>query len=165
MEQQQAYALIEQHYRENYAKIVKRVLKNVKLIDRAEDVAQEAYTRALTYWKTIPPAEEFEPWFTTVLINCLKDKNKEEGTHGMADDIADMEIAIKGHAIPKVIYTDVVRHIEKQPKSDRVIIDLFLIQGYKVKDICRLVPEGPNAIRQLIYRFRKELREKFAWEY
>lgn len=163
MKQNEAYEFIEKHYRENYDLTVKRVNRFLKDQERSKDVTQEAYLRALMYYTTLDSLDQFEPWFATLLGNCIKDNQKSESLRGMADDIDNIEIPIKARAIPKIIYDQVQQRIFAKPKEQAVILDLFLNKQYRPKEIAQIVPDTANSIRQIVHRFRQELRTEFNW--
>lgn len=159
------YFRIESHYRDNYDRMVGFCNKFLKSEERAEDVVQEAYTRALTYWESVPDVEdEMAPWMQTILNNCIRENWKGEKAHGMSlsDEEAE-EIPIRSSAVPAVILSQVEKRISEQEEGLAKILRLHFIDGYTSKEIAEMVPDTANAIRVAVHRFRDMIRREFRW--
>ena len=68
---------IENHYKENYGRILKRMTFRAGGIHQAEDIVQEAYCRALKYYSELK-VEEFDRWFSMILNNAYNDYKRDE---------------------------------------------------------------------------------------
>lgn len=163
--QAQAYKQIENHFRKNFEKLVPKYQRFLQSKERAEDVLQEAYARACTYWNDAPAnEEEFAKWFAIILGNCLKDNHREEIRKGaVSGELDDWDEAIGPSAIPAIIYKQVVKRIEAKPEAHSRILSLALLQQYRPSEIRQLTGEGEGNIRQIVSRFRKDIREEFGW--
>lgn len=163
--QSDIYKRIENHFRENRERLVAFCNKFLNSHDRAEDVVQEAYTRALTYWESVPdePAE-FVPWFQTILNNCIREDWKKEKARGMSitDEEAE-EIPVKSSALPTVILKAVEDRIDAKGESAARILRLHFIEGYTAKEISEMVDDTANAIRVMVHRFRQEIKKDYRW--
>lgn len=165
-DKEQTYTRIEQHYRDNYDRLVMLCNKYLHNMERAEDVVQEAYTRALTYWESVPNAEEeIYPWFQTILNNCIRENWKSERIQGMSENIEDFqeEIQIKASGIPSIILSQVEKRIADTPENVQKILQLFFLQQFTTKEIAELVPETANNIRVIVHRFREGIKRDFRW--
>ena len=140
-----------QFFRANYDK---QVIKIRRIMGgdhaTASDVVSEAYTRA---WKRKskfnPDLGEFEKWFNSILYNTMRDIIKD-----LADiDFIDEPVEREKNMIHAIARIDNPEH--------RRILELNLIQGYKEKEIMKLI--GPSYksgdIRKIVYRFKGRLRE------
>lgn len=165
MNKQESYDRIEKHYRENKDLLLKyygRVFNGTSLV---EDVVQEAYTRALTYWKTMPEDEEkFTPWLRTIVSNCIREMWKKENVHGMGmDEDNEPEPIVPPSAIPAIIYKQVMERIEGQEPRTRRILGMFFHHQMLPKEIEQMTGEKANNVRQIVFQFRKHLKEDFQW--
>lgn len=164
---QTAYQAIEQHYRKNFSLLVPRYAKFLNSYERAEDVVQEAYTRALTYWHDCPTdQEELGKWLNTIMGNCLKDNHRDaimQGATMHREEHAPEEV-VEAAAIPAIIYREVVKRIDSKPKNQAQVLRLFLLQQYKPTEIEQLVPESAVTIRKMVSRFRKDIKQELGWE-
>lgn len=163
MEQIEIYKVIEDHYRSNFTQLVRRFSRFLNSKARAEDIVQEAYTRALTYWKSLSPDISVNAWLRTILNNCIKDNFKTEMLHGMAN-YSETETISKPNAIPAIMLKQVVERIKAKPENIGRILSLFLLEQYRPIEIAQVVTEKVSNIRQIVSRFRKEIRKEFKWK-
>lgn len=164
MTKEQAYKIISEYYRETYDQHVKRFNGYLQNTARAEDIVSEAFYRACNYWESIPEdPEEFPKWFNQVLNNSSKNNSREEKMHGAVDYAEVEEVAIEASAIPKVIFNEVVERINDKEEDQTVILTMFLIQGYRMAEIAKVVPQSISAIKKVVQRFREEIKKEFRW--
>ena len=161
MNKEEVYKLLEKHYRENAESLVKRHQRFLQSTHRAEDVVQEAYTRAFTYWRTFPTDGNHNRWFGMILLNCLKDNQRAEHMSGMSDSALLEELPTSSNAFPRIAYKEAVRFIMAEPQEIRTILELSLLHQYASKEIAQLVPETADNIRKIVQRFRERLKEEF----
>lgn len=157
------YEVVEEHYRANYSRLVKRFTRYYSDKSRAEDVVQEAYARACTYINKFNPAQDFNRWFTTILNNAGKNNSKEELRHGAVDYEELPETAAPEAIIPKVIYNQVVERINSKEESICDILRYSLVDHLPVSDVVKLTNQNANTIRWIVHEFRKEIKKDFKW--
>lgn len=159
----QFYKKVESHYRENADRLVKMYGRFLSHTERAEDIIQEAYTRALTYWDAYDEEKPFDKWFNSVISSCLRDNKRVERMHGMVDITEAMDVPIKPAAIPTIILDQVMKRIETKDDTTASILKLTLLKHYRPGEVAELVQMTPNAIRQTVWRFREEIKKDFRW--
>jgi len=160
LEKAEVYGLIEDHYRTNFDHLVMRFRGPSGSKHNGEDIVQEAYTRAMTYWDSFNIEKDFKKWFSRILVNCLKDKVKEERQHGFFE--TDAQVAEgQPRAFNRLIIRDVKKIIKMQPDNVAYILNLYFFAQYKTIEIADLVPESHANIRHTIHDFRRTLRRKF----
>lgn len=157
----EVYKLIEDHYRAHSSDLVKIYAGRCRGRHISEEMVQEAYTRALTYWESFDETKEFDKWFSQILVNTFKSKGKEERAHGSSDRLMEEIVDVQSKAFNLLIIRDVERFIAEQPANTIVILNLFFFKEYTSKEISEMVPEGHSVIRRIIQQFRKALRKKF----
>lgn len=160
MNQQEIYSLINQHYRDNYERLVKGLSNNSGSRHNAEDVIQNAYLRACEYWTSFNAEKDFTKWFNGILNNSLRDKINEERMQGMHDDGQEVEEP-QHKEISKIILKEVQEFINSQPERIAKILRLHFLFQYSIRDISKLVGNNKSEIGRLIYEFRKTMKEKF----
>lgn len=154
--------IITNHYKSNYNKLVKRTQYRVphKSVALAEEVVQEAYRRALDYFKTFnPKINKFDVWFNTILRNATNDCRTSETDGGVTRELEENTEdirATKGDEHPTLMLeiVDV-----KRSKRDRQILFLFYINGLTSKDISEFMGMKHTNVRQIIYKFKNVLNE------
>lgn len=159
------YSRIEAHYRANFSRLTKFVYRFAGSFHNAEDIVQEAYTRALTFQHSAPTEDDsFGAWFNTILHNCIRDRWRIENLQGMSNGTEEVEEqAIEPAVIPQIIYSQVVDRINKKPPALANILRLALVEQYTPMEIAQQVDATSNAVRQLVHNFRQEVRAEFRW--
>lgn len=158
------YKEIEKYYRDNFDNLVTRYTRYVRHYARAEDIVQEAFLRALSYWERFPAnPSDYNRWFATLLNNCMKDNRKQEAMHG-AVIRHETELTTKPAAIPAIIFKNVCALIETKDDPLRTLLGLALIKQEDTGDIARQVGISKNAVRLHVFRFRQEIKEKYRWK-
>lgn len=167
MDKTTAYKRIENHYRGQRDRLVQYSNKFFHNVARAEDCVQDAYVNALTYWETMPEAEEeFMPWFQTILSNCIRKNHRDDMLHGMSEVSEDEnpeEPSVKPVAIPQIIIAQVMDRIKAKSKEHANVLTLSLINQYGPKDVEKITDISANNVRQIVHNFRQEIRQEFRW--
>lgn len=178
MNKEEAFFLIEQDFRTNHMRHVKRFNRYLNNMERAKDVVAEAYTRACAYWETIPEDTGMFPrWLNTVLNNSAKDNSKQELLRGAVDTKELENVEVRPTAIPAIIHKQVLERIErsqdekllfhkvdaKGAETQRVILRMFFIDGHKMRDIKEFTGRSISAIKKTVQRFRDEIKAQYRW--
>jgi RNA polymerase sigma-70 factor, ECF subfamily len=166
-----AYARVADAFRLEYARIVASVLRIVRDIDAAEEMAQEAFGQALDHWPASGTPDRPGAWLLTTArrraLDRLRRARRAEahapalayeaalGTLGEGPDVTDPE------AIPddrlRLIFTCCHPRL---PPDSRVALTLRLIGGLSTPEIARafLVPEA--TIAQRLVRAKRTIRAR-----
>ncbi len=160
MTKEKIYSLIEELCKEKHKKMVTRLFYYLHNRHNAEDILQEAYYRALKYWKTFNSEEDFQGRFRIILNNVLKDFMKAERLRGMKDENYPPIREIQNHIFHRLALKEVLDIIDE--KTDRVkrILYLHLIDGYTAKEVEQIVPESVATIWKITQRFREEIKDR-----
>lgn len=155
--------VVDKYYRENYDLLVKRVKSRAGSQENAEDVVQEAFTRALKYYKSC--SNNFERWFSVILSNTLKDHQKDLRLAGLTksidDSLNELEPIIPNHV------KDLFRaHMDKlsahKASYNKEIIRLNILFGYNSKEISQLLGLANGTVRNSLSMFTKEVQEIYG---
>jgi RNA polymerase sigma factor (sigma-70 family) len=153
---------IEAFYKENFNRLIKRVGHRAGTHWAAEDVVQEAFVRALKYWDTYDPAnKEIGAWFNTILNNALRDYTRDERRYGMCEEFEDEkhnDLALSPEALGAAAKIRELIAAKGQPTKS--ILTMYYLQGYKPKEIVEVLDVEVKTVRQYVWRFRDELKEK-----
>lgn len=155
-----AVPVIEQHYIDNFTKLVKRYSWRAGTIQAAEDVVQEAYYRALRYNRSFN-GEDFNRWFSTILNNCLREhKNAEKGYSPV-----EVEVEEEGYECPaylRHVMKDVFTLIDTKSEVQQEVLSLYFKQEYTAKNISEITKYTYAQTHQIIQRFKQELKELYV---
>lgn len=148
--------LIENHYKENYNRILKRMAFRAGGIHQAEDIVQEAYARALKYHNN-HKIDEFDKWFSMVLNNAFNDYMRDEiGLSYIEDDDEPLGLVECG-LVTSQTRREVYDIISTKSVVQQEVLNLHLRQGYSPTDIANTTSHSYANVHKIIQRFKNEL--------
>ncbi len=157
--------LIEKHYKENYDNCIRIVKRRAGSMEGAEDVVQEAYTRALHFASSFNPTiNSFDTWFSRILLNSLRDYQRSERMVGMSVEIDDRDIEpIHDYTDSKIGMEELSKFIDTEPGSLKYeIVRLYFSLDYTPRDIAKLLDADRNTVRRYVWEFRTKLKEIYG---
>lgn len=140
------------------------VNKITKDYDDAEDIVQEAFTRALKYWDTFKgDGSKLFPWFYGILTNVRKDYMADKRRLGMVKDNLkdDDEFEIEDSGMTHKITREFREEIKKQSPEHADVLFLYFEKSYKPEEIAQIVEMNWEAVRKVIARFKIKMKEKY----
>lgn len=152
--------VVEDHYKENFTKLCKRMAWRAGTPEAGADVVQEAYSRALRYLKSFDRKDEFGQWLNTILNNCLREhKNAEKGYSPV--EYEDSEEGYECPSYVKHVMRDVFELIDTKSDIQKEVLYLYFKQEYTAKNISEITAYSYARCHQIIQRFREELKELY----
>lgn len=153
---------LEQFYRNNFDRFVKRMKNRAGTIQAAEDVVQEAFYRALKYQDSFDPTQPLENWFNRILNNSLKEyKNKEKGH--IADSFDEDEVdGTDCRMMSQQLWDTVRSEINQYDGEHYEILSLYFEHQYKPRDICNVVDMKYKTVEQILQRFKRMIKEEYG---
>lgn len=154
---------LEKYFEKEYNKLVQKITRRAGGPENAEDVVQESFYRACKYWKSYnPERQKLGAWFNTILSNACKDKMKDDRMLGMSVELeenhfdpAEMEEEV--YAQQKVI--DLYQDKSDQHKE---VLRLYYECNYKPIEIKEVMDLELGTTKQIIWRFKQEVKEKLG---
>jgi RNA polymerase sigma factor (sigma-70 family) len=152
--------IIGQHYVQNYDRLVKRTTWKAPNQSKAvaEECVQEAYTRALKYYATFDEKkDDFNKWFEGILRNVLNDVREIERDRGVSKELMDDDgsTELVPYRREKSTADVVLRDMKKN--THRQVLSMFLLYGYKTRDIAEYTGLSHSNVRQIIHRYRNDM--------
>jgi RNA polymerase sigma factor (sigma-70 family) len=141
-------------------RIMSRILKGDMAL--AEDVVQEAFTRAVKYIHLYDETRGMiETWFNAILFNALRDVQKSErNQQEIYKEISLHDVLDPAKSILTPEYKqDLYKHIQmSKNEKHRRILELFFLYGYSSKEISE-IEEGmtQSNVTTIVMRFRSSL--------
>ena len=125
----------------------------------AEDVMQEAFLNAFTKIDTYKGEVSFGAWLKRIVINrsldyLKKRKVKFEEINEKTNQIPDYQMEIK-----EVNMKVIKDAIQKLPDGYRVVLSLFLIEGYDHEEISEILGISNSNSRTQYLRAKNKLKE------
>ncbi len=147
--------LFDRHYRDNFKTLVRQAMRYVGTKSNAEDVVQDAYMKALQYWK--PGIENIDGWFYQLFRNCIKNFQHDQRMQGMTDEL--QEIPVPPAALPAHLLGRLDHAINTM--NDQVTaraLRMYFFEQQPSAEIADQLPMSHGAIRVAIHRFRKDFK-------
>jgi len=153
--QKAQFQLYKLYYRPMYS-ICMRIINNET---EAEDVMQEAFLNAFKKIDTYKGEVSFGAWLKKITINrsldhLKKKKVKFEEINEKTNQIIDYQMETKE------VNVQVIKDaIQKLPDGYRVVLSLFLIEGYDHEEISEILGISNSSSRTQYLRAKNKLRE------
>ena len=142
----------EQRYNEiveNYSDMIFRIAYQYLLNKYdAEDIVQEVFVKLLTKRVIFKDEEHIKSWLIRVTINQCLDYKKSL-TKKSTVPIENMEIPFD----------------QLLKEDERNVLYLYYYEGYKIKEIAKILKQKQNTINSKLTRARKKLKEIMEVEY
>ena len=128
----------------------------------AEDAMQEAFIKAFQKLSQFKGDVTFGAWLKRIVINTCLDvikRRKEEMTEinddvmSIVDDDDDWQVA------DATTINEVHLAIDKLPYNYRVVVQLFLLEGYDHQEISEILNISESASRTNLHRGKSQLKE------
>lgn len=153
--------VIEQHYLNNYRRIFKRLCYRAGTEWDAEDIIQEAYCRAIKYFKSYD-GKQLDQWMSTIINNCLREhKNNEKGFSTNSFEEEELE-GLPCSYYPNRVVGEIYDLIDTKSSLQIEVLTMYLRNGYSAKDISSITNYTYAVTHKIISRFKIELKELYG---
>jgi RNA polymerase sigma-70 factor (ECF subfamily) len=158
--------LIEAIYKDKFGQLISLILQRFRSlsIESAEDIVQDAFTRAAALWPKQGVPENPAGWLYQVCknksISLLKQNAKTEGL-SLANLISVDAEEISEHGFKDAQLQMLIAccHPDLTPKS-QVVLALKYVANLKVENIAHQFGVEMDAIEKMLYRAREKIRSK-----
>lgn len=152
----------EQQYNEiveNYSDMIFRIAYQY-LFNKydAEDIVQEVFVKLLTKRVIFKDEEHIKSWLIRVTINQCLDYKKSL-TKKSTVPIENMEIPFEQKE------GKILEELQLLKEDERNVLYLYYYEGYKIKEIAKILKQKQNIINSKLTRARKKLKEIMEVEY
>ena len=148
----------EQRYNEiveNYSDMIFRIAYQY-LFNKydAEDIVQEVFVKLLTKRVIFKDEEHIKSWLIRVCLDYKKSLTKKSTV-----PIENMEIPFEQKE------GEILEELQLLKEDERNILYLYYYEGYKIKEIAKILKQKQNTINSKLTRARKKLKEIMEVEY
>ena len=155
---------LEAYYIAERDNLLRRLNFSAGTPENAEDIVQEAFTRALTYWDTFDPANKtIGAWFSTILKNASRDFKRDEWLFGMCEEFDEELYDPQEMAIPEdELIRQIYEMVDSKEVNQQEILLLYFEKHYSLKDIQNITGQKYLTINMTVHRFKQEVKGKYA---
>ncbi len=163
-----------EQYRRPIHSYTYRLLGN---LEDADDVTQEVFVRACSYWNGLYEREHLSAWLYRIATNLCVDqlrrrkriswwllsrrqRENDQGENGSNDDIESLLSDAGG--IPEIAERELIRlTLANMPEEYAIALILNAAQGVPYQEIAKIVGISPNAAATRISRAKKMFSEQY----
>ena len=138
---------------ENYSDMIFRIAYQY-LYNKydAEDIVQEVFVKLLSRKVIFKDEEHVKSWLIRVTINQCLDYKKSLAKRSTVS-IENMEIPFEHKE------EGILEELQLLKEDERNILYLYYYEGYKIKEIAKILKQKQNTINSKLTRARKKLKE------
>ena len=140
-------------YRSEYPRLAGSLRLATNDEAQAEELAQEAFTRALNHWDRVAELDRPAGWVYRTGFNLLRRSWKRSQLEGKAstNELAE-------HAQGDGERLDVAAALARLPEAQRTAVVMRHILDYSTDEVAAILNLKPEAVRSLLYRGVRTLR-------
>ena len=139
---------------EKYANMVYRIaLTRCGTVENAEDVFQDVFIKYSKKERMFQNSEHEKAWFIRVTLNLTKNQKQSLWNKKIAN--LDENIVFENKEEQEVFSI-----VCELPQNYRTVVYLLYYEGYKVKEISKLMKTSEGTIKTWLFRAREILKEK-----
>ncbi|MET1021076.1 MAG: sigma-70 family RNA polymerase sigma factor [Arthrobacter sp.] len=143
----------------------------------AEDLVQEAYTKAFSAFHQYKPGTNLKAWLYRILTNTyinLYRKRQREPLQSNSDTVEDWQLAraeshtssglrsAEAEALDHLPDSDVKRALQSIPEEFRLAVYFADVEGFAYKEISEIMNTPIGTVMSRLHRGRKMLRDMLA---
>lgn len=143
----------------------------------AEDLVQEAYTKAYSAFHQYKPGTNLKAWLYRILTNTyinLYRKRQREPLRSSTDTVEDWQMAkaaehtstglrsAEAEALDHLPDSDVKQALQAIPEEFRLAVYFTDVEGYAYKEVAEILGIPIGTVMSRLHRGRKQLREMLA---
>lgn len=148
------------YYKGNRQRLVDNYTKRCGNSADAEDVVQEAFTKALTYIDRYVETEPFSNWMTRIVYNTFCDWKKEQKAGGVTVSFCDESYdPIEGTEYKKAMVDKVKGFVDSYDDRTKEVVNLFYFCNYKAREIAEITGLSLSLVLRTLYEFRSLMKE------
>jgi RNA polymerase sigma factor (sigma-70 family) len=155
----QGYELAFEEIVRRYDKALGRYAAAIVPRHRAEDVTQDAFSKALLALRDTEAEIELRPWLYRIVRNtALNDLRDQPAAEALDETLAHLHTAHE-EAVRREELRDLMTRLRALPEPQRAAIVMRELEGLSHEEIAAALGLSGGGARQAIYRARRALRE------
>jgi len=139
-----------------FMSIAMRYMKNM---EAAEDVMVMAFFKIFDNIHKFKGAGSFEGWMKRILVNEALMQIRKRNNLYMTLELSEVDKADQASVIDDMAYEDLLALLDELPPGYRTIFNMYVIEGYKHREIAELLDISINTSKSQLILAKKRMRE------
>jgi RNA polymerase sigma-70 factor, ECF subfamily len=132
----------------------------------AQEVAQEAFTRAFRRYRQLKDRQRFRAWLTRTTWRLAIDRWRADRRR-VAREQATIDVpraaTTEEVALARERSEHVWRAIDRLPEKLRIVVVLSAIEGHETREVASLLDLPEGTVKSRLFLARKKLAESLRW--
>ena len=138
--------------------------------DRAQDLVQDTYVRALRYQHSYQAGTNMKAWLFAIMRNLFWDRFKggrqedvsldDLGDFALYDTLKDTSAIPETEVLDRIAADEVVKAVEKLPPLHREVVLLVDVEGFSYKDAAQVIGIPIGTVMSRLHRARQQLQKQ-----
>lgn len=103
----------------------------------------------------------FKAWIAKITVNTCLEFIRKNRKHFQWRDIEDVIKPYPNQPMLKLAVEDVLTFLESLPMEYRIVVNMYIIEGYSHKEVAAYLGVKESTSRSLLTRVRKKLQDRF----
>ena len=145
---------------DRYSPVMFGVCKRyLKTREDAEDVLVEAFFKVLTNIHQYKGAGSFEGWIRRIVVNESLMFIRRRHNFSMTVEINNIDAPAPAKAIGRLAEQEILRLLDQLPTGYRTVFNLYVVEGYKHREIGDMLGISINTSKSQLILARKRMQE------
>ena len=155
-ENRKAQQLLYDRYAPKMFGVCKRYLRTR---EDAEDILIEGFYKVFCHLKNFKGKGSFEGWIRRIMVNeCLMQLRKKHNFK-MSIEVSNLELKTDVNAQDRLQEQDIMALLSTLPTGYRTIFNLYVIEGYKHREIAELLGISINTSKSQLILAKEKMRK------
>lgn len=146
-------------YRQYYAYAMSICLRYAQSREVALEILNDSFMKVFGNIQKFDASRPFRPWFRRIIVNTATDhfRANRKWEEALGDDAEVRDAAIEAEYVSELNAQDILRLFNHLPEPQRVVFNLYEIEGYSHDEIARMLDIAPGTSRSNLSRAKKKL--------
>ena len=107
----------------------------------------------------------FESWFSKIIVHASSDYYRYSKAETFDLDGYENNVQVEDGIIDRLSYQEVIECISKLSPQYRMVINLYVIQGYKHSEIAKMLSISEGTSKSNLSKAKQQLKKIMAFKY
>jgi len=134
-------------------------MRYMKNIESAEDVMVMGFFKIFDNINKFKGTGSFEGWMKRILVNEALMQIRKHNNLYMTLELSEVDKAYEASVVDDMAYADLLALMDELPPGYRTIFNMYVIEGYKHREIAELLGISINTSKSQLILAKKRMRE------